>query len=721
MASVILLVLLTGVAGVLTSSIAAHTVARERTAAEQCASDTMELIRRLPDYKNDVGTNPGNPAGKVAPAPSCGNGHGMTAHVDIRLVDDPTPTSYSGSNYKRVTVYVSRDRDSKELARMVTLLSPDGRPTCPSCGATLSVNVIDLGNNQPMVGVNVNLSNGPSANRVDVTDSSGFVSFGALDPNPTSGAQAYYDLNVTGLPTGYQTIAADVPPGTPTPPTSAGHVQLAPSQQLPVAIGVYKPATINVVLQNGAGAPFTGGAKLKILSSFTNATTTVTVAAGVSSQSIISLAGQPIIPGATYTIHGYTTGALCADASSKVPASGYPGNTTETFTLAFTSCPMGGLAVNAQQLGTNAPCVPVTLADGPNDIALTGTTDSAGNVSFSNIPSGSGYTITTGSPSRFGQAGSTTASVTTGATTAKTLTLADPPTTTVTVNVSAASQPVGSGVPVTLSGGSCGIVSQTVNTVSGVATFNNVPTGTGFPSGTGYTAAVVSYNGQSGSVAIPTITSNYSANLPMPTGTINVTVLWAALAAGVNPVTGTATITGGPFGGTYPAPTIASGLAAVTVPSTTASFPYVVKASKNGSTLVTGTSVTSLAAGATATSTVNLTPVKTLTLTIFNGTVAGAVLYKSKAVSVSITGGPNGTTGNPTVYTWSGTTNGTTGATAPITVPSGTGTYRVIVKLNPCSGAANSSNTSTGTSVSAAATPTTANIPLTSTTCPAGP
>ena len=40
----------------------------------------------------------------------------------------------------------------------------------------------------------------------------------------------------------------------------------------------------------------------------------------------------------------------------------------------------------------------------------------------------------------------------------------------------------------------------------------------------------------------------------MPTGTINVTVLWAALAAGVNPVTGTATITGGPFGGTYTAP-----------------------------------------------------------------------------------------------------------------------------------------------------------------------
>jgi hypothetical protein len=91
-------------------------------------------------------------------------------------------------------------------------------------------------------------------------------------------------------------------------------------------------------------------------------------------------------------------------------------------------------------------------------------------------------------------------------------------------------------------------------------------------------------------------------------------------------------------------------------------------------------------------------------------------------VSVSITGGPNGTTGQPTVYTWSGSTNATTGVTAAINVPSGTGTYRVIVKLNPCTtGTANSSNTSTGTNVSAAAATPTANIIMTSTTCPAGP
>ena len=42
---------------------------------------------------------------------------------------------------------------------------------------------------------------------------------------------------------------------------------------------------------------------------------------------------------------------------------------------------------------------------------------------------------------------------------------------------------------------------------------------------------------------------------------------------------------------------MSSGIAGITVPATTASYPYTVKASKNGSTLVTGTAVTSLAVG----------------------------------------------------------------------------------------------------------------------------
>src|SRR3954465_12318233 len=71
MASAILIVLATSIAGVLTSSIAAHTIARERTIAEQCAADQVEQIRPMP-YA-DVGLVSGNPPGLVSSTATCGS------------------------------------------------------------------------------------------------------------------------------------------------------------------------------------------------------------------------------------------------------------------------------------------------------------------------------------------------------------------------------------------------------------------------------------------------------------------------------------------------------------------------------------------------------------------------------------------------------------------------------------------------------------------------
>ena len=662
----------------------------------------------------DVGLISGNPPGLVSSTDTCGSPASATVTVAISYVNDPTPTSYAtAANYKKVVVTVTRDRDNREMSRVVTFVAPPSRaPYGGINNAIINAHIVDLGLSQPYVGASVTLSNGPSPSSTDITDSTGTVSFAALTPNPTSGAQSYYDLTVA-VP-GYDTLPTDIPPGTATPPATSSHIQVAPSQTSDTSIQIFKPATINAVLQSG-GSPFTGGATLKVLSSFTGATTTISVPAGQSSKAITMLGSMKVIPGATYTIHGYTTGGLCADPSpSPVPASGYPGNTAQTFTLDFVSCPMGNLSVNVKQLGANAPCAPVTLSNGPNDITLTGTTDAVGNAVFNNVPSGSGYSIDVGP--RFSQTVSGSTSVATGTTTNKALVLPNPPTTTVTVNVSAAGQLVGSGIPVTLSGGGCGMVSQTVNTVSGVATFPNVPTGSGFPTGAGYTASVVSYNGQSGSQTISNVTSSYSTTIVMPVGTINTTVTWAGAAAGVNPSAGTVTITGGPFGGTYTGSTNASGVAGITVPTTTASYPYTVKASKNGSTLVTGTAVTSVTTGTPATSTVALTPTKTLTLTIYKGLSPGT-LQKSVAVRVSITGGPNGTSGAATSYSWTGTTNATTGVTGAITVPAGTGNYTVKVQVNPCSGTASNLSNGTGTTVTAAAGTTTANIYMSTSGC----
>ena len=61
MAIAILVTLIVAVGGVLTSSVAAHAVARERTGAEQCVNAQVEVIRAKAYDK--VGTPRGQPAG----------------------------------------------------------------------------------------------------------------------------------------------------------------------------------------------------------------------------------------------------------------------------------------------------------------------------------------------------------------------------------------------------------------------------------------------------------------------------------------------------------------------------------------------------------------------------------------------------------------------------------------------------------------------------------
>ena len=241
----------------------------------------IEQIRRK-TYAN-VGLVSGNPPGTVSPTAACGNGLNATATVTIAYVDDPTPTSYAtAANYKKVTVTVTRDRDGKQLARFSTFVAPEGRaPYGGINNAIINATVVDLGLNQPYVGATVALTNGPSSNRTDTTDSTGSVSFAALTPNPTSGSTAYYDLTVTAA-SGYETLASDLPPGTATPPATASHIQLAPAQTSNTTIQIFKPATINLVLVDASNNPYTAGAALRITSSFTGATTTDSVASGSS-------------------------------------------------------------------------------------------------------------------------------------------------------------------------------------------------------------------------------------------------------------------------------------------------------------------------------------------------------------------------------------------------------------------------------------------------------
>jgi len=651
MAGLIGVVVLTGIAGVLTSAIAGHVVARDRTAAEQCANNTMELVRRLPSYTDDVGTNPGNPAGKLPQTQACGNSQGLTAHIDIRLVDDPTPTSYSGANYKRVTIWVTRDRDGKEFARIVTIISPDGRPTCPSCGATLNVTVLDLGSQQAYAGATVNLTNGPTDDRSDTSDSSGSASFEALTPNPSSGALAFYDVTVAGLPSGYQTLSADTPPGTATLPTNAGHVQLAPSQTSATTIRVFKAATIDLALRDATGNPFTAGANVTVQSSFTGSTSSVTVPAGNSTQTISALGGQPVIPGATYTIKGYTTTGLCATPSaSPVPSSGYPAITSGSFTLTFTPCPTGTLAINVKQLSANAAGAAVTVTGGPNNMTFTGlTTNASGNVSV-DVPTGSGYTVTA---TKLSQTASASATAVTGSTTNVSLTLPNPPTGSLLVTATWGFALANCSNCVTLSGGPASISVTGSTDASGNVTFTNVV------AGSGYTVTAVR-SGITGTASASIVASTTSpVTVALPAGVVNANVKWGGSLAASG---ATLTITGGPNAVNLTGLTAdASGAYSANLPAGNGTS-YTITAAKAGQTV--SSSFTLPSNGSIATGNLNL-PVGTVNATVRWG-AAGSF---SNGATISITGGPEGST-------ITGTTNAS-GLYTNALMPAGTGTYTI--------------------------------------------
>jgi len=137
-----------------------------------------------------------------------------------------------------------------------------------------------------------------------------------------------------------------------------------------------------------------------------------------------------------------------------------------------TTATSGASPTKACGAWTVVPGATVTVTGGPDSVNLTQTTTSSGNVTFANLPPGSGYTVTA---TKSGQ--SATASVTvTGGTTTITLNL---PTGTVVVNVkrSGVNQ---SSATVRITLGPMGVTLTATTNSSGNATFTNVPVGTGY-------------------------------------------------------------------------------------------------------------------------------------------------------------------------------------------------------------------------------------------------
>lgn len=626
----------TSLAGVLTSSIAAHTVARERTLAEQIANGEMESIRRLPYAQ--VGVVGGNPGGTVV-ATRTVTQDGLIATVtdQISYVNDPTPTSYAtGANYKKATVTVTRARDGKVLTRVVTNIAPPARaPFGGINNAILNVQAVDYALNTPVPGASVTIDNGPDPTRTDTTDTTGSVSFAALTPNPPTGPTAYYDITVAL--TGYVTLDSDVPPA------AAAHVQLSPSQTLNTAIRIFKPATIIVQMTNADGTPYTGTSTVKVTSARTGTTDTIVVQGG--SATLTTFDGGPIVPGVSYTVKGLAANGTCADPAPRYVPDDYPTVLTSTFTLVYGPCASGRLAVNVKQSGADVPGATVDVTGGPNGMSLTGTTDANGDASF-DVPAGPGYTVTA---TKSGASASRTVTAVLGATTPVAITLPSGPPGSLAVYASW-DGPLGacSGC-VTLTGGPDAISVTGSTDAGGRVTFVNVPAGSGY-------TVTVRKNGIAGS-SPATVTAGATANVTvsLPVGTVNATVRYGTL-----PATGAAiTVTGGPNAISITGTTTGSGTYSDSIPAGNSST-YTITASKAGRSV--STTFTLPADGSVANVTLAMPVRTTLTVRVEDGDGD-----PSPGASVTITGGPENVAN-------SGTANGS-GRVSFTNVPAGSTPY----------------------------------------------
>ncbi|MBA2741349.1 MAG: hypothetical protein H0U46_05000 [Actinobacteria bacterium] len=222
---------------------------------------------------------------------------------------------------------------------------------------------------------------GPSAPRSDVTDAAGQVTFSKLTPNPGATCPPdCYDLTATL--SGYVQLDA---------PT---RINVGPGQTATPTIQIYRPSTINLVVNDPGGQPYPGTASVKLTSARNGGTETVSVTGG--SAAVFAVNGESIVPSVQYNAEAWTTGAspLCATALTQYVPDGYPNDLTSTFVLTLANCPSGNLRVTVTRSGSPDGSATVTLSGGPYALSpVSGTTNPLGTVMFSNVPSGTGYTV----------------------------------------------------------------------------------------------------------------------------------------------------------------------------------------------------------------------------------------------------------------------------------------------------------------------------------------
>jgi prepilin-type N-terminal cleavage/methylation domain-containing protein len=312
---------------------------------------------------------------------------------------------------------------------------------------------------------------------------------------------------------------------------------------------------------------------------------------------------------------GYTFTATKSGQTSSSVAATAVGGTTVNVPIAM---PVGTIVATVQSASTPVPGATVTVSGGNLSGSVSGTSDSAGQVTFSNVPAGSSMTV---GAVKGAQNGSTTGvSVTGGNTTNVTV---DMPLGTLVVTMKWAGNVVANcSNCVTLSGGALGSPVTGSTNASGQVTFSNIPPSTGYQ-------VDATKNGQTGTVSGLTISSGANAvTVNLPVGSVAVTVTWAG--SPVASCSNCVTISGGNLAASVTGSTDASGQ--VTFSNIPTGTGYTVTATKSGQT-GTATSVT-VTNGATTPVPIAM-PVGTFVVTVNqpSGTAANGA-------SVTLSGGP---------------------------------------------------------------------------------
>lgn len=359
----------------LLSAMGAYQVSRTRTLAEQVATEQVEQARKLP--YDQLGTKGGNPPGTLDASRDVSVGAvRFTVRTRVSFVDDPLAGGFqTGANYKRLRVTVTKFGDSREFARLETQVAP---PTQPALNKSLiRVQVVDVGNNTPVYGAIVDLRGGPDI-RSDTSEPDGSVTFASLTPNPTSGPLAFYDLFISHP--GYDVLRED------RSPAPAAHVQVAPGQLFSTVLRVYRPATIDVQLVDGAGSPFSQPATVTVASSRGGAT--FPWAGGP--LTITQLAGESVVPGIEYTVSATAPGGWYGTAVSQIVPRNYPLDLGSSFRVSLRQYPTARIEVQLRDAATLGPIggARVDVVGGPGGAFVTGTTNPGGVVSF-DVPAGS--------------------------------------------------------------------------------------------------------------------------------------------------------------------------------------------------------------------------------------------------------------------------------------------------------------------------------------------